>query len=112
MDLFDKIKKGIELKQPTSSSDNTKKIHKRISILEKKLQFTPDDVQIIIQLYKNYVDLSDTPKKIECMERLSELRPFDSYPLQQLADIYLNDLDDLKNARIFQDKTNKIHKFL
>lgn len=110
--MFDKIKKGIELKQPPSSSDNAEKIHKRISILEKKLQSTPDDVQIIIQLYKNYVDLSDTPKKIECMERLSELRPFDSYPLQQLADIYLNDLDDLKNAKIFQDKTNKIDKFL
>ena len=112
MGLFDKIKKGIELKQPTSSSDNAKKIHERISRLEKKLQLAPDDVRIIIQLYQNYVDLSDTAKKIQCMERLSELRPADSYPLQQLADIYSNDLDDSKKAKFFQDKANKINKFL
>lgn len=112
MGLFDKIKKGMELKQPTTSSVHTKKIHERISRLEKKLQSAPDDVQIIIQLYQNYVDLSDTVKKIECMERLSEIRPSDSYPLQQLADIYSNDLDDPKKAKFFQDKANKINKFL
>ena len=112
MGLFDKIKKGIELKQPTTNPDHTKKIHETILRLEKKLQSTPDNVQIIIQLYQNYVGLSDTVKKIECMERLSELRPSDSYPLQQLADIYLNDLDDSKKAKFFQDKANKINKFL
>ena len=112
MGLFDKLKKGIELKQPSTSLDQTKKIRERITKLEKKLQSTPDNTYIIIQLYQNYVDLGDTVKKIECMKRLSKLRPFDSYPLQQLADIYSNDLNDSKQARFFQDKANKISKFL
>ena len=112
MGLFDKLKKRIELKQPSTSSDHTKKTHERITRLEKKLQSAPNNTYIIIQLYQNYVDLGDTVKKIECMKRLSELRPSDSYPLQQLADIYSNDLDDSKQAQFFQDKANKISKFL
>ena len=32
--------------------------------------------------------------------------PNDFYPLQQLADIYLNELDDKTEAKIYQNKAN------
>ena len=47
-------------------------------------------------------------KKIECLKKLSDISPNDFYPLQQLADIYLNELDDTEKAQIYQNKANSI----
>jgi hypothetical protein len=39
---------------------------------------------------------------------LSDISPKDFYPLQQLADIYLNELDDEDEAQIYQNKANDV----
>ena len=52
--------------------------------------------------------LSNSEKKIECLEKLSFLLPGDSYPLQQLADIYLNELNDDAKAKFYQNKANDV----
>ena len=49
--------------------------------------------------------------RIECLEKMSKLKPNDFYPPQQLADIYLNELDDIEQAKIYQNKANKINKY-
>ena len=55
-----------------------------------------------------YVEMSDTEKKIECLKKLSQLLPNDFYSFQQLADIYLNELEDVKQAKIYQNQANDI----
>ena len=111
MGFLDKFKKNIELKQPTPDKTDAE-IRDTASILEQKLAKKPENPKILINLYMCYVELSETEKKIECMKKLSALRPNDSYPLQQLADIYSNELNDLEQARYYQNKANKINKFL
>ena len=110
MGFLDKIKKGIELKQNSPSDSMLQKIHEKISQLEKQLAITPENHNLYFDLYGCYVELSDTPKKIECLKKISKLKSNDSYPLQQLADIYSNELDDMEQAKHFQDLANKIKK--
>jgi len=110
MGFLDNIKKGIELKQNSPSQFMIQKIHEKISKLEKQLVVTPENSNLYLDLYVCYVELSNTPKKIECLKKISKLKPNDSYSLQQLADIYLNELNDVKQAKYFQDIANKIKK--
>jgi len=110
MGFLDKIKKGIELKQNSPSDSMLQKTHEKIPKLEKQLLITPKNLNLYLDLYGYYVELSDTTKKIECLKKISKLKPNDSYPLQQLADIYSNELNDVKQAKSFQDMANKIKK--
>jgi len=111
MGFLDKIKKGMELKQNSPSDDSIQKTLEKISQLEKKSIANPENSHLLTDLYRCYVDMSDTTKKIECLEKISQLRPNDLYPLQQLADIYYTELNDMKQAKYYQNRANKITKF-
>jgi tetratricopeptide (TPR) repeat protein len=108
MGLFNKIKKSIELKQNMPNPKSIKKTEKKILNLKKQFKLNPVDSKILIKLYTCYVEISDLEKKIECLQKLSDLSPNDSYPLQQLADIYLNELDNADQAQIYQNQANNI----
>jgi tetratricopeptide (TPR) repeat protein len=110
MKLFDKIKKSIQLKQNNHTHESIQKIHKKISQLEKQLEGNPDNYQILTDLYRYHVETSNTTKKIDYLKKMSKISPNDSYPLQQLADIYSNELVDVKLARNYQDKVNEMSK--
>jgi tetratricopeptide (TPR) repeat protein len=110
MGLLDKIKKSVELKQNSPNPKLLQKTHEKISRLERKLNLTPDNSSLLVDLYGCYVEISDTEKKIECLEKMSQLKPNDSYPLQQLADIYNNELNDMEKAKTYQNMANKINK--
>ena len=110
MDIFDKIKKSIQLKQNNPTHKTIQKTHKRIAQLEKQLEGNPDNCHILTELYKCHVETSNTTKKIDYLKKMSKISPNDSYPLQQLADIYSNELVDIKLAKNYQDKVNKINK--
>jgi hypothetical protein len=56
------------------------------------------------------VETSNIQIKIDYLKKMVKVSPNDSYPLQQLADIYSNELEDIKQARNYQDKVNKIKK--
>ena len=47
-------------------------------------------------------------KKIECLKKLSQLLPNDFYSFQQLADIYLNEFENIAQAKIYQNQANNI----
>lgn len=111
MGFLDKLKKSIELKQNIPNQESLQKTHEKIARLEKKLDTAPDDSALLLALYGCCVEVSDTEKKIECLVKMSKLKPNDFYPLQQLADIYLNELDDMEQAKIYQNKANKINKY-
>lgn len=108
MGFLDKIKKSIELKQHMTNDEYIKKVENKIIELKKTLEKNPDDHKIITKLYMCYVEMSDTEKKIECLKKLSQLLPNDFYSFQQLADIYLNELEDVKQAKIYQNQANDI----
>ncbi len=111
MGFLDKIKKGMELKQNSPSNESIQKTLEKILQFEKKLIANPENSHLLTDLYSCYVDVNDTTKKIECLEKISQLRPNDSYPLQQLADIYYTELNDMKQAKYYQNRANKITKF-
>ena len=108
MGFLDKIKKSIELKQHMPDSESITKIENKIIELKKTLEKNPNDSKIITKLYMYYVEISDTEKKIECLKKLSQLLPNDFYSFQQLADIYLNEFGDIKQAKIYQNQANDI----
>ena len=108
MGLFNKIKKSIELKQNIPNLKSIEKTKKKILNLKKQSELNPVDSKILIELYACYVEISDLEKKIECLKKLSNLLPNDFYPLQQLADIYLNELDNVDQAQIYQNQANNI----
>ena len=108
MGLMNKIKKSLELKQNTPNSKSLKLTQEKILELKKQFELNPKNPKILIQLYSCYVEISDLEKKIECLKTLSDISPNDFYPLQQLADIYLNELDDENEAQIYQNKANSI----
>jgi hypothetical protein len=110
MRLFDKIKKSIQLKQNNTTHESIQKTHKKITQLEKQLEGNPDNYQILTDLYRCNVETSNTTKKIYYLKKMSKSSPNDSYPLQQLADIYSNELVDMRLAKDYQDKANKINK--
>ena len=108
MGFLDKIKKSIELKQRMPNDESIKKVENKIIELKKTLEKNPNDSKIITKLYMYYVEISDTEKKIECLKKLSKLLPNDFYAFQQLADIYLNEFGDTKQAKIYQNQANDI----
>ena len=108
MGLMNKIKKSLELKQNTPSSKSLKLTQKKILKLKKQFELNTNDPKILIELYSCYVEISDLDKKIECLKKLSDISPNDFYPLQQLADIYLNELDNVEKALMYQNKANSI----
>ena len=110
MGILDKIKKSIQLKQNNPTHETILKTHKKIAQLEKQLKVNPDNYHILIELYKCHVETSNTSQKIDYLKKMSKISPNDSYPLQQLADIYSNELVDVKLAKNYQDKVNKINK--
>jgi len=108
MGLFNKIKKSFELKQNFPNSDSLEKTKKQILELTKQFELNPNSSKILLELYSCYVEISNTEKKIECLKKLSDLLPHDFYPLQQLADIYLNEINNDSKAKFYQNKANKI----
>ena len=108
MEFFDKIKKSFELKQNFPNADSLEKTKKQILELTKQFELNPNSSKILLELYSCYVEISNTEKKIECLEKLSDLLPHDFYPLQQLADIYLNEVNNDSKAKFYQNKANKI----
>lgn len=110
MRIFDKIKKSIQLKQNNPTNESIHKTYKKISRLEKQLEKNPDNYKILTNLYRCNVETSNTTKKIDYLKKMTKISPNDSYPLQQLADIYSNELVDVKLAKDYQDKANKINK--
>ena len=108
MGFFDKIKKSIELKQNTPNFESIEKTEKKILELKKQSELNPTNSKILIELYTCYVEISDLENKIKCLKRLSDISPKDFYPLQQLADIYLNEVDDEDEAQIYQNKANDV----
>ena len=108
MGFFNKIKKSIELKQNTSNPESIQKTEKKISTLKKHFELNPTDSKILIKLYTCYVEIADLENKIQCLKKLCHICPNDFYPLQQLADIYLNELDDETEAKIYQNKANDL----
>ncbi|HJJ21018.1 MAG: hypothetical protein O2834_03635 [Crenarchaeota archaeon] len=106
MGLLNKIKKNLELKQNTSNLKSFQQTTQKISELKKQCELNPNNPKILIKLYCCYVEISDLDNKIECLKKLSDISPNDFYPLQQLADIYLNELDDENTAKIYQNMAN------
>ena len=108
MGLLDKIKKSIELKHPSPNTSLIEKMENQILELTKKSELNPNNCKILLELYACYVETLNLEKKIECLEKLSFLLPGDSYPLQQLADVYLNELNDNAKAKFYQNKANDV----
>jgi len=108
MGFLNKIKKSIELKQRMPNDESIKKVENKIIELKKTLEKNPNDSKIITKLYMCYVEISDTEKKIECLKKLSQLLPNDFYSFQQLADIYLNEFENIAQAKIYQNQANNI----
>ena len=108
MGFLDKIKKSIELKQSIPKNESIKKTENKIIELKKQFEKNPDNCKILTELYICYVEISNTEKKIECLKKLSQLSPTDFYSFQQLADIYLNELGNVKQAQIYQNQANNI----
>ena len=108
MGFLNKIKKTLELKQNIPSSKSLQHAEKKILTLKKQFELNPHNPKILIELYSYYVEISDLDNKIECLKKLSDISPNDFYPLQQLADIYLNELDDKNEAQIYQNRANDI----
>lgn len=108
MGLVDKIKKSIELKHPSPNFSSIEKTENKILKLTKESELNPNDSKILLELYTCYVETSNSEKKIECLEKLSSILPRDFYPFQQLADIYLNELNDDSKAKFYQNKANDI----
>ena len=108
MGFLDKIKKSIELKQSIPNNESIKKTENKIIELKKQFEKNPDNCKILTELYICYVEISNTEKKIECLKKLSQLSPTDFYSFQQLADIYLNEFGNIKQAQIYQNQANNI----
>tara|TARA_B110000438_G_scaffold16793_1_gene15719 strand:- start:265 stop:603 length:339 start_codon:yes stop_codon:yes gene_type:complete len=108
MDFFNKIKKSIQLKQNIPNLESIEKTEKKILQLKKQSKLNPNNSKILIELYTCYVEISDLENKIHCLKKLCDISPNDFYPLQQLADIYLNELNDKNEAQIYQNKANNL----
>ena len=72
-------------------------------------ELNPTNSKILIELYACYVEISDLENKVQCLKKLCDISPNDFYPFQQLADIYLNELNDENTAKIYQNKANNLN---
>jgi tetratricopeptide (TPR) repeat protein len=106
--FFNKIKKSFELKQNSPTIESLEKTKKKILVLKKQFDLEPENSKILIELYACYVELSDLENKIQCLKKLLNILPLDFYPFQQLADIYLHELNDKDKAQIYQNKANEL----
>lgn len=114
MGFFNNLKKKIEVKESQVSSETIQQAEEKIPKLEKLLQNNPDSYDLNYQLYCCYVDLSNSQKKVECLEKMHTMKPKDAFPPTQLAYIYYSELKNPDRGRYYQDKANKINsnKFL
>ncbi|NIM25128.1 MAG: hypothetical protein GTN35_04760 [Nitrososphaeria archaeon] len=114
MGFFNNLKKKIELKESQTSSKTIQKAEEKIPKLEKAIEKNPDNFDLFYQLYGCYVDLGNSKKKIECLEKMHKIKPKDAFPLSQLAQIYYSELDNPEKGKFYQDEANKLNssKFL
>ena len=114
MGFFNNIKKKIEVKEVKISSKSIQQAEEKIPKLEKDLEKNPDSYNINYQLYCCYVDLSNSQKKIEYLEKMHNIKPKDAFPLSQLAHIYYSELKNPEKGAFYQEKANKLNsnKFL
>ncbi len=114
MGFFRNVKRKIEIKQAQIDSKTNQKALEKIPKLKKALEKSPDNFDLVYQLYECYVDSSNSEKKVECLEKMHYLKPNDSFSLNQLAWIYFTELNDSEKGKFYQDKANKINsnKFL
>ena len=114
MGFFDKIKKNVEIRHASVDPKTNQMAQEKISILEKKIEEAPDNFDLHYQMYCCYVDLSKSWKKIECLEKMHQLRPNDAFPLSQLAHIYYSEVENPEKGKFYQNKANKVNsnKFL
>ncbi|MDX1440831.1 MAG: hypothetical protein R3237_00035 [Nitrosopumilaceae archaeon] len=114
MDFLKKFKKKIEIKESKVDPKTIQLAKEKIPILEKKIKQEPDNFNLLYQLYCCYVDLSNSEKKIECLEKMNEINPKDSFTLSQLAQIYFSELENPEKGKFYLDKSNKLNsnKFL
>ena len=98
MGFFDNLKKKMALKETTvpKKTQNT-------------LEKTPPSFNLLFKLYGYYIDVSNTSKKIECLEKMVKLNPHDAYPLEQLARVFDVELHDTSKAKYYQQQANKIN---
>ena len=114
MGFFNNLKKKIEIKESHANSKTIQQAEEKIPKLEKAIEKNPDNFDLFYQLYGCYVDLGNSEKKIECLERMNEIKPKDAFPLTQLAHIYYSEMKNPEKGKYYQDKANKINsnKFL
>ena len=87
MGFFDILKKNMVLKPVQNEPKKSQEALEKISLLEEKLKITPDSFDLLYDLYGCYIDTSNTTKKIECLEKMCQLKPNDAFPLGQLSQI-------------------------
>lgn len=109
MGFFDNFKKKMELKQVKNDPKIVQRSLEKISKLEKTLENNPADFNLLFELYQYCIDVSDIPKKIECLEKMIKLNPNDAYPLEQLAYVFDVELKNPIKAKYYQKKANKIN---
>jgi len=109
MGFLDGLKKKMELKQAQSDPKTIQIALEKIPKLEKALEKNPDSFELLYDLYGCHIDLSNTTKKIECLEKMSKLKPNDFFPLSQLAQIFYNELENPQKGKYYQEKANKIN---
>ena len=114
MDFLKNFKKKIEIKESKVDPKTIQLAEEKISILGKKIKQEPNNFNLLYRLYCCYVDLSNSKKKIECLEKMYQINPKDSFTLSQLAQIYFSELENPEKGKFYQDKANKLNsnKFL
>lgn len=103
------MKKKIELKETKNDPNKIQNTLEKINNLEKTLEKTPPRFQLLFELYGYYIDVSNTTKKIECLEKMVKLNPNDTYSLEQLSHIFDNELKNITKTKYFQQQANKIN---
>ena len=109
MGFFDGLKKKLELKHVQSDPRIIQNALEKLNKLEKDIEKNPDSFELLYEIYGCHIDLSNTIKKVECLEKMSKVKPNDPFPLSQLAQIYYSELDDPFKGKQYQDKANKIN---
>ena len=114
MGFFNNLKKKVEIKESQTSSKTIQQAEEKIPKLEKAIEKNPDNFDLFYQLYGCFVDLGNSEKKIECLEKMHKIKPRDAFSLSQLAQIYYSELEDHEKGKFYQDEANKLNsnKFL
>lgn len=99
----------MELKEAKNDPKKIQNALEKITKLEKIIEKTYPSFHLLFELYGYYIDVSNTEKKIDCLEKMVKINPNDAYPLEQLAHIFDNELKDTVKAKYFQEQANKIN---